>query len=393
MCNELLAKFFADSEKYRAGESLNTLEIIENLETLRLKLFAERDVAMSKLENCSSHWFAGSDSSPEINCTFLAGISHRLIEGKLARRSNTKMAVKTKGDAIVPGPGSRCLRRAEGALKCSRRKSRPNRSFMKAGFLTACLLAAANPARGDGIPEPSLVVYGVVNNLAAGGSRVSFGTLTWIFQPADGSPTITVTGVLTNINDQFSYVLRIPCETEIGLPISAGALKLGASYNRSQVTIEGLAANFVAPTQANLVLTRTDRGRIERVDLTVSLSTGGVLPDAWQLQYFGHTGVDPNEDSDHDGMSNLAEYKAGTNPTDAQSLFEFVSVRPDPSGGVLIEWSSVPGKLYTVQRSGDPLGGFADLQIHIPATAPRNAFRDASATGSGPYFYRLRLEE
>ena len=264
---------------------------------------------------------------------------------------------------------------------------------MKAGFLTACLLAAANPARGDGIPEPSMVVYGVVNNLAAGGSRVSFGTLTWIFQPADGSPTITVTGVLTNINDQFSYVLRIPCETEIGLPISAGALKLGASYNRSQVTIEGLAANFVAPTQANLVLTRTDRGRIERVDLTVSLSTGGVLPDAWQLQYFGHTGVDPNEDFDHDGMSNLAEYKAGTNPTDAQSLFEFVSVRPDPSGGVLIEWSSVPGKLYTVQRSGDLLGGFADLQIHIPATAPRNAFRDASATGSGPYFYRLRLEE
>src|SRR5204863_8345795 len=136
------------------------------------------------------------------------------------------------------------------------------------GFLTACLLAAANPARGDGIPEPSLVVYGVVNNLAAGGSRVSFGTLTWIFQPADGSPTITVTGVLTNINDQFSYVLRIPCETEIpGVAVSAGALKLAASsttYNRSQVTVEGVAANFVVPAQANLVLGRTDRGRIER---------------------------------------------------------------------------------------------------------------------------------
>src|SRR5438552_4493864 len=250
----------------------------------------------------------------------------------------------------------------------------------------ALLLLGAMPLQADGIPEPSLVLYGVVSNLAAGGSRVSFGALTWVFQPMDGSPAISVTGVLTNINDQFSYVLRIPCETEIpGVPVSPGALKLAAlptSYNRSQVTIRGAAANFSQPAQTYLVLTRTDRGRVERLDLTVSLSTSGLLPDAWQLQYFGHTGVDPNEDSDHDGMSNLAEYKAGTNPTDAQSLFEFVSVRPDPSGGVLIEWSSVPGKLYTVQRSGDPLGGFADLQIHIPATAPRNAFRDASATGS-----------
>src|SRR6266571_323275 len=164
----LLAKFFADSEKYRAGESLSTLEIVENFETLRLKLFVERDVSMSKLENCSSHWVAGSDSSPEMNCPFLGGISHRLIVGKVARRSNTKMAVKTKGEPIVPGPGFGWQGRAEGSLKCSRRKSRPKGFFMEAGFLTACLLASTNPARGDGIPEPSLILYGVVSNLAAG---------------------------------------------------------------------------------------------------------------------------------------------------------------------------------------------------------------------------------
>jgi len=268
---------------------------------------------------------------------------------------------------------------------------------MKSGLLAALLVACANTVRADGIPEPSLILYGVVSNPPAGGSRVSFGTLTWVFKPADGSPAITVTGVLTNINDQFSYVLRIPCETEIpGVAVSAGALKLAASsttYNRSQVTVEGVAANFAVPAQANLVLGRTDRGRIERVDLTVNLGAGGLLPDAWQLQYFGHTGVDPNDDPDHDGMSNLAEYKAGTNPSDAQSLFEFVNVRPDAQGGALVEWSSVAGKLYTLQRSGDLLTGFSDLQSHIPATAPKNSYRDATATGSGPYFYRLRLEE
>jgi len=41
------------------------------------------------------------------------------------------------------------------------------------------------------------------------------------------------------------------------------------------------------------------------------------LPIAWEMQNFGHTGVDPNADPDHDGMSNLQEYLAGTNPNDA----------------------------------------------------------------------------
>jgi len=74
-------------------------------------------------------------------------------------------------------------------------------------------------------------------------------------------------------------------------------------------------------------------------------------------------------------------------------VFELLTVRQDPLGGAFIEWSSVTGKLYTVQRSGELLGGFADLQVHIPATAPKNSFRDTTATGTGPYFYRLRLEE
>lgn len=262
--------------------------------------------------------------------------------------------------------------------------------------MATLLLACFTPLKADGIPEPSLVIYGVVRNLAAGGSRMSFGSLSWAFQPSGGGPAVSLTATLTNINDQFSYVLRVPCETEItGVLVSAGALRLATSptvYNRSQVMIEGVAAAFSQPAQTNLVLTGTDRGRIERIDLTVSVNTGGILPDAWQIQYFGRTGIDPNDDPDRDGLTNLAEYLAGTVPTDPQSRFAILNVLSDPLGGIRVEWSSVTGKFYAVQRSGSLLNGFTDLQTHIAATSPQNSFRDSSATGFGPYFYRLVVE-
>jgi len=261
--------------------------------------------------------------------------------------------------------------------------------------LLALNFGCASLAQADGIPEPSLILYGVVNDTSAGGSRVSFGNLTWVFQPAIGGTTVTATGVLTNINDQFSYVLRVPCETQIpGAQVSTGALTLAVSpilYNRGQVTVGGVPANFVLPALTNLTLTATDRGRIEQIDLTVNLNSGGSLPPAWQLQYFGTTGVDPNADPDHDGMSNMQEYLAGTDPTDPQSRFQIVRVVPNSSGS-LIQWSSAQGKFYTVQRSTDLLTGFVDSQTHIPATAPLNSAQDTSSTSGGPYFYRIRVE-
>lgn len=41
---------------------------------------------------------------------------------------------------------------------------------------------------------------------------------------------------------------------------------------------------------------------------------GNGLPDWWELEYFSHTGVDPDADPDGDGLSNLREYEAGTSP-------------------------------------------------------------------------------
>src|SRR5262245_19530830 len=93
-------------------------------------------------------------------------------------------------------------------------------------ILTLLTTPISQWAVAQGIPEPSLVMYGVVRNAQDPDRlRVTFGNLTWFFQPAAGGTAFAVTATLTNINDQLSYVLRVPCETDApGIPPSTNAL-------------------------------------------------------------------------------------------------------------------------------------------------------------------------
>src|ERR1700722_5454863 len=50
--------------------------------------------------------------------------------------------------------------------------------------------------------------------------------------------------------------------------------------------------------------------------LRVRIVEGQTLPDDWQVEYFGHTGIDPNGDPDGDGRSNFDEFLHGTDPND-----------------------------------------------------------------------------
>jgi hypothetical protein len=125
------------------------------------------------------------------------------------------------------------------------------------------------------------------------------------------------------------------------------------------------------------------------VDLQVSIGGGsGLLPENWQLQYFGRTGVDPFADSDGDGIDNLGEFGTGTNPMDPNSVFA-IEIAADAPGGPRLSWFSAAGVVYTLLRSQDLLTGFQELTGNIAATPPMNNYQDGTGVGQGPYFYRV----
>ena len=89
------------------------------------------------------------------------------------------------------------------------------------------------------------------------------------------------------------------------------------------------------------------------------------MPDAYEMD----NGLNPlmndaNGDKDGDGASNISEYRAGTLANDANSVFRVRGIsRGD--GTMLITWSSVANKTYTIRKSASPAGAFTNVQSGI----------------------------
>jgi hypothetical protein len=114
------------------------------------------------------------------------------------------------------------------------------------------------------------------------------------------------------------------------------------------------------------------------------------LPDEWMATHFGSPAPvvgfsGPHDDPDGDGMTNLAEYLAGTDPRDANSVLKAKAV-----GLNLLEWTSRDRRLYSVETSTD-LIQWTRFGAPVLATGP--LLQKTLAAESGPRrFYRVRLE-
>ena len=120
------------------------------------------------------------------------------------------------------------------------------------------------------------------------------------------------------------------------------------------------------------------------------------MADAWEAQH----GLSSNDyadaalDADKDGMSNYAEFRAGSDPQLLSSRFEAKVATIEGVTGIPVElrWDSISNRWYTIRRSTDLTEGFEVLVTGEEATPPTNTFQDVTATNAPAYFYRVEVE-
>lgn len=167
-------------------------------------------------------------------------------------------------------------------------------------------------------------------------------------------------------------------------PWPAVALDSGQSIHRAQASAYGNEATHWLAGDPTPGRDRTSGG----ID-----TDGDGLEDAWEIRYFGSLARDGSGDADTDGMTDRAEYGAGTNPTDATDRLELALLRY--AGVPTLGFRGVQTKRYQIQYADSAgAGPWRTLtEVGPLANSGTVTVEDTTAgAGTATRFYRVELK-
>lgn len=254
-------------------------------------------------------------------------------------------------------------------------------------------------------PAPDHVVFGMIRDSL--GAPVQSTTAVVSLETTSG--VVLKASIVPGLRPGANYKISIPMDSRItddpyhptallpALPFKI-KVKIGPT---TYLPIE-MAGNYALLGQP---------GAETRIDLTLGEDADGDgLPDAWELALAAKLGgnqrlidIHPEDDPDHDGLSNLNEYLAGTYSYDPKDGFLLSIVRISGTNLVLSftaikrrtyslyqssdlkNWKPVSFRLVddTVLRSSYPVTDTRLLQVEVPAPVP--------AGPGGPGFFKLMV--
>jgi parallel beta-helix repeat protein len=239
--------------------------------------------------------------------------------------------------------------------------------------LTNCTIvgnfAASSGGGANGGTLQNCIIY---NNSAPSGSNYSGGSLSYCCTqplPAAGKGNMTNNPLFINfISGDFHLQSNSPCINSGNNPSVPASVDLDGNPRNVGGTLDIGAYEFQTPAS--------------------------IISYAWLLQYgLPLDGSVDLIDSDADGMNNWQEWIAGTVPTNAVSVLRLLNPTNTLSSPI-IKWQSVSGVTYYLQRSSNLAAPqpFSALQSNIVGQAGSTSYTDTSATGPGPFFYRVGVQ-
>jgi hypothetical protein len=249
---------------------------------------------------------------------------------------------------------------------------------LKPGFRHALFLGVTLAAAGVSwatIPEPDAVVYGqLYHRFSQPLIPALSGELTVVAQVNGATLATTIVPPGTN-----RFLLRIPMDD--GLEPRQPNTAKGGDQVRVLILNNQTRTRFeCVQSSSQLCTLPAGRAPVVSMNLTIAGNVAGVAPDSngdaipdyWGEHYQLDSAVTGgNQDTDEDGMSNLEEFIAGTDPTNAASLFTLgTSVATDPIQGQQLSLTFSPAftdRSYSVLAGNGPGGPWVEQQTIRPA--------------------------